>query len=173
MPVTVPITKSDEVAYVRWLEDEMAAFGSVRSTLSVAVDGLDEHQRTRLVELIEQALVLVTTGDDVMVLGWTRSSLEEALNRLNADNGSVQAAVIREALRKGGYVTRDRVYKIGKYPKDRMLRGFTRPINRIVADMKAEGLIPEDAADLLAPSYQDGVVADGFTVTAALATLLD
>lgn len=154
----------------------MAAIASmpVRSTLTVDVDDLTHEQRERLTTLIEDAIQrVVHPEDEPMIHGWTRSTLTAALDRLRTNNANVQEAVIREALRHGGYVTRDRVYRIGKYPKERMLRGFTRPTNRIVAEMKEAGVIPQDAVDLLASSYQDGVQADGFTVNAGLASLLE
>jgi hypothetical protein len=84
----------------------------------------------------------------------------------------MRARTIRQALKNGGAITRAEVYKIGKYDKDRMLRGFTRPANRIVARMRAAGEVPASAVDLLEPMYNNGVQADGFRVPPELADLL-
>jgi hypothetical protein len=144
----------------------------VQRQLVVDLSDLDQEQQMRLKDGVDNLVRQVIAGDIAEVLGWTRGALEEAFARLERDGAHVQAATIQEALHQKGYVTRDRVYKIGRYPKDRSLRGFTRPINRIVADLKAEGWIPDTAADLLSPSFQNGPVADGFSVDARLGALL-
>lgn len=146
----------------------------VRPTLSIDVADLTHAQQTQLSELVNDALHRVLhPEDEEVILGWTRSAFTAALSRLERDNGRVQADVIREALKHGGYVTRERVYRIGRYPKDRMLRGFTRPTNRIAESMRRSGEIAADAVDILSTSFQDGVQADGFQVDAALARFLD
>lgn len=145
----------------------------VQRQLVVDLSELDEAQQQQLREGVESLLRRIISGDpDEEVAGWTASTLEDAFARLERDGSHVQALVIQEALRNNGYITRKRVYKIGHYPEDRTLRGFTRPINRIVAELKAEGAIPDSAADLLTSSFQNGVVADGFSVDARLGALL-
>lgn len=146
---------------------------SVRATLTVEVDDLDLDQRQMLAEEIGKAIHRVLHPDDEQVVqGWTRTTLQAALDRLDRSGARVQADVVREALKHQGYVTRDSVYKIGRYAPNRMLRGFTRPTNRVVSQMKAAGEIPSDAANLLEASYQNGVSADGFQVPSGLADLL-
>lgn len=144
----------------------------VQRQLVVDLSDLDEKQQLRVKDGVESLLRQVISGDIAEVAGWTEEALLEAFARLERDGAHVQVATIREALSQKGYVTRDRVYKIGRFPKDRSLRGFTRPINRIVADLKEEGWIPETATDLLSSSYQNGAVADGFSVDARLGDLL-
>ncbi|QOK22379.1 hypothetical protein IGS73_15025 [Janibacter indicus] len=144
----------------------------VQRQLVVDLSDLDEEQQGWLKDGVDNLLRQVIAGDIAEVVGWTSEALEEAFARLERDGAHVQVATIQEALRQNGYVTRDRVYKIGRYSKGRSLRGFTRPVNRIVADLKAEGRIPESAANLLSSSYQNGAVADGFSVDARLSTLL-
>ena len=145
----------------------------VQRHLVVDLADLDEEQQMRLRDGVSELLRRIVAGDVDEVAGWTREALEEAFARLERDGAHVQAATIQEALRHNGYVTRARVYKIGRYAKTRSLRGFTRPINRITTDLKAEGWISDGAANLLAPSFQNGVEADGFSVDARLAALLD
>lgn len=147
----------------------------VQRQLVVDLSDLDDAQQVRLREGVEDLLRQVISGDDAdeVVAGWTAGALEEAFARLERDGAHVQATAIREALRNNGYITRKRVYKIGRYPEDRTLRGFTRPVNRIVTEMKTEGAILDSAADLLTSSFQNGVVADGFSVDARLGALLN
>ncbi|CAN5293600.1 hypothetical protein BH20ACT5_BH20ACT5_07540 [soil metagenome] len=83
---------------------------------------------------------------------------------------------VLERLRdKRGTLTRltERVYRIGNYDRQRMLRGWTRPVNRIVTDMRAAGDIPAAAEDLLEPIYDNDVKAGRFRDPADLAIQLD
>lgn len=145
----------------------------IGAALTIDVTDLDDDQRRTLEELVHHVLQRVLSPDEGdEVAGWTTTTLAAALDRLDRDGARVQAQTIREALQRGGYITRKRVYSIGRFPEDRSLRGFTRPVNRIVAAMRDSGEIPDHAVDLLTSSYQNGVSADGFQVDPALASLL-
>ncbi|WP_322751976.1 MULTISPECIES: PIN-like domain-containing protein, partial [unclassified Frankia] len=85
--------------------------------------------------------------------GWGRESLDELLAVLSGE-APVQAAVIRLAVRQDGFIGRDQVYALGDYPPDRSLRGFTRPINRVVQQFRDEGLVHEDAVYILRTDYE-------------------
>lgn len=89
--------------------------------------------------------------------GWTTATLEQLLGRLSAQGAGVQAATIREALTGIGEVARSRVYEIAGYAPTRSLKGFTRPVNRIVSEMTAAGVIPETADVPLEPIYDPAV----------------
>jgi hypothetical protein len=145
-----------------------------RLTLNVDVTDLSDEQRRKLTEKIADLLDEYRNheDDEPTVHGWSVATLQDALTRLERDGGWVQAGAIRKALENGGTVSRAEIYTIGNYDADRMLRGFTRPANRIVAQMRAAGEIPGSAADLLEPIYDRGVQADGFKVPDGLAALL-
>lgn len=85
--------------------------------------------------------------------GWTVTRRTLLVSRLTAASATVVAQSFTAALAAGGYVTRDQVYKIGNYPANRSLKGFTRPINRIVAEMQASGEIPSNAVNPFVPAY--------------------
>lgn len=139
----------------------------------VEVDDLDDEQRTRLQRLIEEAVERVLRPHAEVVLeGWTAALLEDALSRLAHGGSAVQADAIRHAIAHDGYVSRDKVYEIGRYSPNRSLRGFTRPVNRIQTEMKEKGLLPTDAVNLLDSSYEHGAQADGFRSPAMLVALL-
>lgn len=141
--------------------------------MTIDLEGLDDAQQVELAKVVDSAVRRLLDPDgEELVLGWTRSTIELALKYLEEDGAWVQAATIREALQHDGYLTRDRVFKLGKYTKGRTLRGFSRPVNRIVEDMRENGEIPVDAVDLLGTSYQDGPTADGFRVPSELAQLV-
>jgi hypothetical protein len=148
---------------------------SPRLTLNIDVTDLTDEQRRKFTEAVTDLLDEYRSYEEgePTVLGWTAKTLTDALTRLDRDGGWVQASAIRRALQNGGTVSRAEIYAIGNYSADRMLRGFTRPTNRIVARMRASGEIPASAVDLLQPQYNKGVQADGFSVPTELAGLLD
>lgn len=146
--------------------------GRVRATLTVDVDDLTPGQRQRFADELEKAMARVLAPEDARVIeGWTRTALEEALERLDKNHG-VQARVIRAGLAGEGFVSRADVFLLGQYEEGRMLRGFTRPTTRIVKEMKENGRIAHEAASLLWPSYEEGGMADGFCVPISLASLM-
>ncbi|MBK8758343.1 MAG: DUF4935 domain-containing protein [Actinomycetales bacterium] len=107
--------------------------------------------------------------------GWSAEALDALLRRLNYE-APVQEATIRFACQNGGYVSRDDVYRLGEYDASRQLKGFTRPVNRIVQHLRDMRTVPEDAADVLVPVYEEGKHGfgwvDGFRVPAEIVELL-
>ena len=65
--------------------------------------------------------------------------------------------MIAEAAASGGDVSRAKVYELGGYAEGRSLKGFTRPVNRIVNEMKAAGTLPEGAPVPFAPIYDPNI----------------
>lgn len=113
--------------------------------------------------------------EEIEPSGWTQEAYHEVIKRLLRRN-HVQVAVIFEAIKNGtGYVSRDRVYELGNYPDTRSLKGFTRPVNRVTAEVVEAGLLEDDADELLTPDYTDGVTgyqrAKGFRVPAEIVKL--
>jgi hypothetical protein len=107
--------------------------------------------------------------------GWSVQVLEVLLQRLR-DEASVQRDVIAFAAANGGIIDRDKVYELGGYAKDRSLRGFTRPINRIVQSFRDDGTVAPHAVDLLDTIYDPAAdnpsMAAGFEVRAAVLPVL-
>ena len=85
--------------------------------------------------------------------GWTAEVLGEFLSRLSQEGWTAQEHAIRMAALRGGFVEREIVYSLGGYAEGRSLRGFTRPINRIAREFRAQGIIPESAIDILVTEY--------------------
>lgn len=85
--------------------------------------------------------------------GWSAQSVMQALIELQGSRNTVQVKAIRRALENGGAVSRAEVYELGGYDSGRSLKGFTRPCNRITKHLKEQGLLPEDAQELLEPIY--------------------
>jgi hypothetical protein len=105
--------------------------------------------------------------------GWTQEAVQKLLDQL-ASEGHVQAMAILLAAQNDGFVSRNKVYEFGGYDKSRSLRGFTRPINRIVQKLRDRGAISEDAVDVLKAVYDPRfsyVQASGFRIPQELIPL--
>ncbi|MFI7284675.1 PIN-like domain-containing protein [Micromonospora chersina] len=105
------------------------------------------------------------------VAHWTVDAVRELLRRLDQE-GQVQAEVIRVAAEAGGAIGRDDVYELCGYDDERMLRGFTRPTNRITADLQRAGLLQENVTPMLKPLYPDGVRASAFRIPSEVVEIL-
>ncbi|MFY1700228.1 PIN-like domain-containing protein [Micromonospora sp. WMMA1923] len=105
------------------------------------------------------------------VAHWTVDAVRELLRRLDRE-GQVQAEVIRVAAEAGGVIGRDDVYELCGYDDERMLRGFTRPTNRITTDLQRAGLLPENVAPMLKPLFPTGVRASAFRIPSEVVEIL-
>lgn len=104
---------------------------------------------------------------------WTLEALSALLLRLDQE-APVQAAALRLATSDhGGRVSRAKVYELGDYADDRMLRGFTRPFRRLTATLQGEGSIPPGVSPIFVARYPDGVKASHFSVPAEVPQLLE
>ncbi|WP_345503910.1 PIN-like domain-containing protein [Pedococcus ginsenosidimutans] len=103
---------------------------------------------------------------------WTLDSVRMVLRDLDAQ-GYVQAQVIREAIGNGGRVSRARVYALDNRDESQMLRGFTRPVSRVTAELQARGAVPYGLPPLLGAGYESGVKSSHFTVPHEVVQLFD
>ncbi len=85
--------------------------------------------------------------------GWDEEALGQLLARLSSEGWDVQEQTIRVAALRGGFVERDVVYALGGYDKERSLRGFTRPVNRVTREFREHGIVPGSAIDVLVAEY--------------------
>ncbi|MCL9761636.1 PIN-like domain-containing protein [Frankia sp. AiPa1] len=152
------------------------ALATGRFLFMVQPDGLLERARGLLGVTISAASLenVENVQRTQQVSGeWAAEAVAAVLDRL-LEEAPVQAAVVRRAAELGGFISRDEVYQIGGYDQRRSLRGFTRPVRRIVAAFQDRGLIPVGIDDLLETSYDDETVglATGFTVPRAVLPLV-
>ncbi len=104
---------------------------------------------------------------------WTLQALSALLERLDQE-APVQAAALRLAKPdQGGSVSREKVYELGDYADDRMLRGFTRPFRRLTVALQGEGAIPAGVSPIFVARYPDGVKASYFSVPTEVPQLLE
>lgn len=157
----------------------MNPFQKSRINLQIDVTHWSPQQRERCLALVEQidaensgrasgAEALLSTDADIKSTGWTEDAYVEVMTAL-LSKYYAQAQVISEAIATGtGFVSRDRVYQLAGYPEDRSLKGFTRPVNRLVNALIERGVLPDTVDDLLTPVYDPTVNSyqrtSGFTV---------
>jgi hypothetical protein len=105
--------------------------------------------------------------------GWSAEALTELLDRLDTES-PVRAMAIRQAAKQGGRISRESVYELGGYEPERQLKGFTRPIRRIVEEFRDRGIIPEEAVGVLETEYdhENFGWASGFVLSDELIPLL-
>lgn len=103
---------------------------------------------------------------------WSQRAVELLLAVLRADGSGAQADVIEHAARAGGLIERPDVYEVAAIPSDRTLRGFTRPVRRIMRLLAVAGVVDEGVAWPLEARYEGGGEAVGLTVPAEFVDLL-
>ncbi len=148
-----------------------------RMLFMVQPDGLLDRART-LLNVVVSASSLenverVGRIDAGLVDSWTFDAVAAVLDRL-ADEAPTQATVLVRAAELGGFIDRADVYRTAGYDADRSLRGFTRPVRRIIAAFQERGLIPDNVEGLLETSYDTETIglATGFTVPSAALPLV-
>jgi hypothetical protein len=98
----------------------------------------------------------VEIAEDMVIEGWTTALASEFLGRLHDDGGRVQAEVIVAAANAGGRIDRAGVFAIAGWDaSERSLKGFTRPVNRIVQEMRDADLLPDEAPRPIEPLYSE------------------
>ncbi|MFJ2368369.1 PIN-like domain-containing protein [Microbacterium sp. NPDC087665] len=111
--------------------------------------------------------------DEVVAsMPWTAEAVNAVLGELDAQ-GQVQASVIREAVDLGGRISRARVYELDGRDEGQMLRGFTRPVTRVTAELVARDVIPDGLPPLLDAVYEEGVKSSHFAVPQEVVQLFD
>jgi len=159
------------------LAEEMRSFAGTRLFM-LRPESLLRHARDILrVEVRDESVQDIERVSEAENGGWTTEAVGQFLARLTHEGWTAQEQAIRIAALRGGFVEREIVYSLGGYAEDRSLRGFTRPINRITREFRAQGIVPESAIDILVTEY--GTKPDlpagwtsGFTVPDVLVPLI-
>jgi hypothetical protein len=150
---------------------------TINSALVIDTEGLDPETVTRIRQAVAEILADASDFEPPAgaVAGWTEDAAAELCQRLAQINRPVQAKVIAVAAHSGGFVDRATVYELGGYDADRSLKGWSRPVHRLVNLMISERKIAPDALVPLTavydpenPSFQQ---ARGFTMPAELVEL--
>lgn len=92
-------------------------------------------------------------GDSGGETVWSFNAYKELLQRLEGAGYLAQAATIRDAAARGGFIERSRLIGIAGYEGRRSLRRFSLPATRLALGLAEEGLIDADSAPPLSARY--------------------
>lgn len=93
---------------------------------------------------------------DAVSSGWTLDLvlvLRESLRRRGND---VQLEAFNQAIRNGGEITREEIFRIGNYEPKRQLKNWTKPLRTITSELIERGSLPEDAEFPMEADYTEG-----------------
>lgn len=149
---------------INWLSEQLAP---LRSTWTAPDRAADRVQDAAPARSGGDAVVVASAhpAQADQVSGWTPAAAAELYRRLVAEGSHVQAGTILAEVRAGGWCDRSTVYRLGRFPDHRTLKGFTRPVARVMQRMEKEGILPAGAPSPMQPTYDaaDGTqTADGF-----------
>ncbi|MER5514537.1 PIN-like domain-containing protein [Streptomyces sp. NPDC002763] len=140
--------------------------------LEVAASALDFSLQEGSVEDIERVERIGT--DEETQGGWNAGALQELFDRLTYEGYGDRVAVIKYAAEMDGVADAASIYDICKYPEDRSLRGFTKPVTRLAGQLRDLGKIPESAVYVMKAKYDAGPgPASGFSVHPLLVPLIN
>lgn len=99
--------------------------------------------------------------DSATDITWTRGELEAVLAMLR-QGWPAQVDVIQYALDHDGVLSREELFAVCQFEPTRQLKGFSRPVRRIVTQLAETGEVRAGLPELLTPTYRGGGVADGY-----------
>lgn len=147
--------------------------GRAKAALGVAVDQASPIDAERLADSETMHDEAADNEEDRPREPWTLDALGFLIDRLDQE-APVQAAALRLATPdQDGRVSRQKVYELGHYSDDRMLRGFTKPFRRLTAALQAEGAVPAGVSPIFVARYPDGVRTSYFSVPSEVPSLLE
>ncbi|MEJ8837600.1 hypothetical protein [Ramlibacter sp. AN1133] len=105
--------------------------------------------------------------------GWGGvKDIHGAINKLPGET----RRVVLKAIENGGQISRAEVYEVLGRPADQSLKGFTKPVNRLMEQLQEQQELEEDAEALLTPVYDSTSrtyqKAQGFTVPLQVVKML-
>lgn len=121
--------------------------------LRFVIDGLDDATVGQIRQTVDKIIADAKTVTRDWPAGWTPAAAGELLSRLHAEGRHAQLAALTAAVENDGAISRERVYDLAGYAPERSLRGFARPISRIVRSLVDEGMLPAAAPLPLEAAY--------------------
>jgi hypothetical protein len=153
---------------VEKIQAALASFGAgAAESLSQGLDGAGAALRN-----IAEANLKILQSGSVPDQGWgSVKDLRASINSLPNDT----RRVVLKAIENGGYVTRAEVYEVIGRSTDQSLKGFTKPVNRLMETLKDRSELDADAEPLLMPVYDTTIKtyqqAQGFMVPVQVVSL--
>jgi hypothetical protein len=111
------------------------------------------HALHGLVDRNVQEFLATRAAKELSAHGYTVRHAQRLRRALVSDGTKLLADVLDAASVDGGFIARGRVYELAGYPDDRSLRGFTKPLRRVIEKLVENGQLPSEAAIPLEPIY--------------------
>lgn len=140
------------------LVEEFAARTTRRLHLALPSDLLDLAQRhlgVAVSEATRRDVERVVDEQENEQL-WDVATARALLTRLNGAGYEVQAAIVEEAARRGGEVSRERVLELAGLPEDAKLGSLMKPVVTVQGWLVAEGELPAGLEYPLWAEYGNG-----------------
>jgi hypothetical protein len=93
---------------------------------------------------------------DAVSTGWTLDLVLQLREMLRRRGNDVQLEAFNQAIRNGGEISRDEIFRIGGYEPKRQLKNWTKPLRTITAELVDRGSLPEDAEFPMEADYTEG-----------------
>lgn len=88
--------------------------------------------------------------------GWTLDLVLALREMLRSRGNEVQLDAFNQAIRNGGEISREEIFRIGNYGPKRQLKNWTKPFRRITSEFVEHGSLPEDAEWPIEADYTEG-----------------
>lgn len=93
---------------------------------------------------------------DAVSTGWTLDLVLVLREMLRRRGNDVQLEAFNQAIRNGGEISREEIFRIGGYEPKRQLKNWTKPLRTITSELVERGSLPEDAEFPMEADYTEG-----------------
>lgn len=93
---------------------------------------------------------------DAVSTGWTLDLILLLREMLRRRGNDVQLEAFNRAIRNGGEISREEIFRIGGYEPNRQLKNWTKPLRTITAELVERGSLPKDAEFPMEADYAEG-----------------
>lgn len=93
---------------------------------------------------------------DAPSTGWTLDLVLVLRENLRRRGNVVQLEAFNQAIRNGGEVSREEIFRIGGYDPKRQLKNWTKPLRTVTSNLIERGSLPEYAEFPMEADYTEG-----------------
>jgi hypothetical protein len=97
-----------------------------------------------------------TSWTNAVSSGWTLDLVLVLRENLRRRGNDVQLESFNQAIRNGGEISREEIFRIGGYEPKRQLKNWTKPLRTITSELIERGSLPEEAEFPMEADYTEG-----------------
>lgn len=134
-------------------------------TLNLDISDLTPEEVGRVLALVrsmrDESVPHAESTDDsswaeAVSTGWTLDLVLVLREMLRRRGNDVQLEAFNQAIRNGGEISREEIFRIGNYEPKRQLKNWTKPLRTITSELVERGSLPEDAKFPMEADYTEG-----------------